>query len=220
ARGGRSRPRNPSVGNVELGGGRFAVAREGRPRRPPRPGAHLEGRPGARLAGRASQPDVEPTLLPRLSGSVGQHLPRSSRLASVGRHAVHGGLHRGRDHGSLSQLADGHPRMRFGWLPFWAKRMDEQAVYVGGVAPLKHAPSEYLTSGRFFCSIERHEGEEMLNYVTRVLGDDVLMYASDYPHSECQFPNSVDNIAKWSSVKPETKRKLLWDNANRLYKQT
>ena len=21
-----------------------------------------------------------------------------------------------------------------------------------------------------------------------------LMYASDYPHSECQFPNSVDNV--------------------------
>ena len=22
----------------------------------------------------------------------------------------------------------------FGWLPFWARRMDEQAAYVGGVA--------------------------------------------------------------------------------------
>jgi predicted TIM-barrel fold metal-dependent hydrolase len=107
----------------------------------------------------------------------------------------------------------------FGWLPFWAKRMDEQAIYVGGVAPLKHTPSEYMTSGRFFCSIERHEGEDMFQYVTGVLGDDVLMYGSDYPHSECQFPNSVDNILKWSSVKPDAKRKLLWDNASRFYKQ-
>ena len=124
-------------------------------------------------------------------------------------------------------IMDRYPSLRmgilecgFGWLPFWAKRMDEQAIYVGGVAPLKHAPSEYMTSGRFFCSIERHEGEEMFNYVTSVLGDDILMYASDYPHSECQFPNSVDNIVKWSNVTPATKRKLLWDNANRLYKQT
>ena len=45
-----------------------------------------------------------------------------------------------------------------------------------------------MTSGRFFCSIEHHEGEDMLEVVTRFLGDDVLMYASDYPHSECQFP--------------------------------
>ena len=39
-------------------------------------------------------------------------------------------------------------------------------------------------------------------------------------HSECQFPNSVDNILKWSSVKPETRQKLLWDNASRFYKRT
>ena len=99
-------------------------------------------------------------------------------------------------------------------------RMDEQAGYVGGTAVLKHRPSEYLTGGRFFSSIERHEGEEMFNMVSQFLGDHVLMYASDYPHSECQFPNSVDNILCWSSLKPDTKRQLLWDNASRFYKQT
>jgi len=124
-------------------------------------------------------------------------------------------------------IMDRYPSLRmgilecgFGWLPFWSKRMDEQAVYVRGIAPLKHAPSEYVTSGRFFCSIERHEGEDLFAYVTSVLGDDVLMYASDYPHSECQFPDSVDNILRWSSLKPDTRRKLLWDNAARFYKQT
>jgi predicted TIM-barrel fold metal-dependent hydrolase len=108
----------------------------------------------------------------------------------------------------------------FGWLPFWAKRMDEQASYVGGTAPLKQAPSEYLSSGRFFCSLEMHEGEEMFQHVTSFLGDDVLMYASDYPHSECHFPDSVDHVLGWSSLKPETRQKLLWDNAVRFYKQT
>jgi predicted TIM-barrel fold metal-dependent hydrolase len=108
----------------------------------------------------------------------------------------------------------------FGWLPFWARRLDEQAVYVGGTAPLKQRPSEYMASGRFFCSIEHHEGEDMLNYVTQFLGDDLLMYASDYPHSECQFPNSVDNILAWRSLKGDAKRKLLWDNAARFFKQT
>jgi predicted TIM-barrel fold metal-dependent hydrolase len=49
---------------------------------------------------------------------------------------------------------------------------------------------------------------------------DRYVYASDYPHSECQFPNSVDNVLRWSSLKPDTKRKLLWDNAARFYKQT
>jgi predicted TIM-barrel fold metal-dependent hydrolase len=108
----------------------------------------------------------------------------------------------------------------FGWLPFWARRMDEQAVYVGGTAPLKHRPSDYITGGRFFCSIERQEGEDMFNTVAGFLGDGVLMYASDYPHSECQFPNSVGNIMAWSSLSGETRRKLFWDNANRFFKQT
>ena len=123
-------------------------------------------------------------------------------------------------------ILDRYPRLRmgtlecgFGWLPFWAKRMDEQAVYVGGIAPLKHAPSEYLTSGRVFCTIERHEGEDLFNYVTSVFGDGLLMWASDYPHSECQFPDSLDNILRWSSLPPDTRRKLLWDNATHFYKQ-
>ncbi len=108
----------------------------------------------------------------------------------------------------------------FGWLPFWARRLDEQAVYVGGIAPLKHKPSEYMASGRFFCSIEHHEGEDMFAHVTQFLGDDLLMYASDYPHSECQFPDSVDNILAWQSLKPDTKKKLLSGNADRFFKQT
>jgi hypothetical protein len=57
-----------------------------------------------------------------------------------------------------------------------------------------------MMSGRFFCSIEHHEGEDMFEHVTKFLGDDVLMYASDYPHSECQFPDSVSNILEWSSL--------------------
>jgi uncharacterized protein len=124
-------------------------------------------------------------------------------------------------------IMDRYPNLRmgilecgFGWLPFWARRMDEQAGYVGGTTPLKHRPSDYLSGGRFFCSIERHEGEDMFNVVTQFLGDDVLMYASDYPHAECQFPNSVDNVLRWSSLKPDETRKLLWDNAIRFYKQT
>jgi predicted TIM-barrel fold metal-dependent hydrolase len=98
--------------------------------------------------------------------------------------------------------------------------MDEQAVYGGGVASLMMKPSEYPTSGRFFSSIERKEGEDMFDHVTRFLGDGVLMYASDYPHSECQFRDSIGNILAWRSLKPDTKKKLPWDNAARFFKQS
>ncbi len=60
----------------------------------------------------------------------------------------------------------------------------------------------------------------MYNAVTQFLGDGVLMYASDYPHSECQFPQSIDNILAWSSLAADTRKKLRWDNASRFFKQT
>jgi len=123
-------------------------------------------------------------------------------------------------------VLDRYPNLRFGtlecgfgWLPFWGRRMDEQYAYVGSTQQLKVKPSKYLSSGRFFCSIERQEGEDMYHHVTGFLGDDVLMYASDYPHSECQFPESIDNILAWQSLSSEQRKKLLWDNANRFYRQ-
>jgi predicted TIM-barrel fold metal-dependent hydrolase len=49
-----------------------------------------------------------------------------------------------------------------------------------------------------------------------VIGEDVLMYASDYPHSESHFPKSVELVLGWNMSK-ERKQKLFWDNATRFY---
>ena len=60
----------------------------------------------------------------------------------------------------------------FGWLPHWAKRMDDQVEYMGYVSSsLKKKPSEYLTGGRFFCSIVLHEGAEVARMVNELMGD-------------------------------------------------
>ena len=49
------------------------------------------------------------------------------------------------------------------------------------------------------------------------LGDDILMYASDYPHAECKFPDSPAVVQGWTSIGPETMRKFMWDNAVRFF---
>jgi hypothetical protein len=41
-------------------------------------------------------------------------------------------------------------------------------------------------------------------------------YASDYPHGESHFPESVSIVLDWV-MDAERKRKLLWDNAIRFY---
>jgi predicted TIM-barrel fold metal-dependent hydrolase len=104
-----------------------------------------------------------------------------------------------------------------GWLPFWSRRLDDQAQYVGGVPELEHTIGEQLTDGRFFSSIEMAEGEDMIQTVIDYMGSDVLMYASDYPHLECRFPNSVDHFLSWEALADDVKRKMLWDTPVRFY---
>ena len=108
----------------------------------------------------------------------------------------------------------------FGWLPHWAVRMDDQLIYVGYCNEnLKYKPSEYIKSGRFFCSIEMHEGPEMVKMFTELLGDNILMLGTDYPHAESRFPESVDRVLEWrkTGISDDQMRKILWDNAVAFY---
>ena len=104
-----------------------------------------------------------------------------------------------------------------GWLPFWVRRMDDQYDYVGFTAKLQHKISDYVMGGRFCASIEMVEDEDMIKMVMDFLGDGVLMYASDYPHAECKFPDSAARVLGWKSIPAASKRKLMWDNAIRFF---
>jgi predicted TIM-barrel fold metal-dependent hydrolase len=127
-----------------------------------------------------------------------------------------------------SGLMDQYPNLRysilesgFGWLPFWTKRMQDQITYMGYVNEhLQHTMDEYMTGGRFFAGIVIHEGEEMVRMVTELMGDGVLMFGSDYPHSESRFPDSVDIVMGWQSLGAEAMRKLMWDNSVNCYRIT
>jgi predicted TIM-barrel fold metal-dependent hydrolase len=74
-----------------------------------------------------------------------------------------------------------------------------------------------MAGGRFFCSIVIHEGPEMVEMVNRLLGDHVLMFGSDYPHSESRFPESVDKVLGWENLTLEAVQKLMWDNPVRAF---
>jgi predicted TIM-barrel fold metal-dependent hydrolase len=73
-----------------------------------------------------------------------------------------------------------------------------------------------VCGGRYFQSIEIPEGARLTNAVADLVGDHVLMYASDYPHGESHFPESAGLVLNWDMAEAR-KRKLLWDNAARLY---
>ena len=123
-----------------------------------------------------------------------------------------------------SGLMDRYPKLRIGtleaghgWLPFWMARLDEHARTIRSEIPnIKMLPSEYVLSGRYFQSIEIPEGLKLTNAVMDLVGEDVLMYASDYPHGESHFPESVGMVLDWDMPRAR-KNKLFWDNALKLY---
>lgn len=129
----------------------------------------------------------------------------------------------------LSGLLDEYQNLRIGfaecsggWLPSWLVRLEGQADYLAPTLPeLKHSPVEYAQNGKVFCGIELYEGEAIARSVIEAIGDDAIMYQSDYPHDQCMFPESPDVVLGWESALGEkTMRKLMSENAERCFRLT
>lgn len=131
----------------------------------------------------------------------------------------------------ISGMLDKYPNLNVGvvetghgWLPNFIHRLDKQIRFVGGdtVPPeLQHTPMEFVQQGRVFCGIEAFEGPTITKAVIDILGDQVLMYESDFPHPECSFPNSTDNVIAWKDMIGDTAtRKLMGENAERFLRLT
>jgi len=121
-------------------------------------------------------------------------------------------------------VMDRYPKLRIGtleaghsWLPFWMTRMDEHArSHSKALPPLKMKPGDYVLNGNYYQSIEMSEGEKLTKSVIDFIGEDVLMYASDYPHAESWYPKSVETVMAWD-MPQHMKQKLFWDNAVKYY---
>ena len=103
-----------------------------------------------------------------------------------------------------------------GWVPYWMDRMDEEYEKRESEAPLlKAKPSEYMTRGNWFYAAEPEEST--LPYVIDRIGDDKIVFASDYPHWDGMFPYVISTIRERKDISEESKRKFLGENAKTLY---
>ena len=103
-----------------------------------------------------------------------------------------------------------------GWVPYWLERLDEHVEVLGSMVPrLKKKPSEYFADGRIYVTFEPEE--RTLPYVLETLGEDQFLFASDYPHFDCMFPNAVKHVAERQDLTDGQKRKVLCENAARLF---
>ena len=103
-----------------------------------------------------------------------------------------------------------------GWLPYWLSRIDEHYEARPEEAPLlKAKPSETFASGRIIVSFEADD--DMLPYCMQRYGDDMWVFAADYPHWDMKWPNATNELKERTDLSDEQKRKVLFDNINRFY---
>jgi hypothetical protein len=127
----------------------------------------------------------------------------------------------------MSGVLDRFPRLRIAfleagasWVPFLMDRMDRSyrarrfEQYVGAV---RNRPSEYVKSGRLFFGAD--PSESTLGHVRDTIGDQVLLFSSDFPH-EVNADGCREEIAELrrrEDLTDEAKRRLFAGNARRLY---
>lgn len=113
-----------------------------------------------------------------------------------------------------------HPKLKVaflecysGWVSFLLHRMDN-AVEKGRHALIsKLKPSEYFKRQ---CWIST-EAEKELPMIVELVGDDNIVYSTDYPHGDSEYPRAVEEFLEMPGISARTKKKILWDNCARLY---
>lgn len=122
----------------------------------------------------------------------------------------------------MGGVLERHPKLRAvflesgcGWLPHWLERMDEHMQAWGHcIAPLPLTPTEYFQRQ---CFISADPGERMIESVARLVGQDVLVFASDYPHPDAIAENIVGRVADREELDARLKEKILYRNARRCF---
>jgi predicted TIM-barrel fold metal-dependent hydrolase len=102
------------------------------------------------------------------------------------------------------------------WLPWWLERIEEhfEVARWNEVAGLSLSPTEYFKRN---CYVSTDADERLLYQVIEVLGDDRILFPTDYPHPDAKYPGVVDSFLDLPRVGEESKRKILWDNAVAFY---
>ena len=104
-----------------------------------------------------------------------------------------------------------------GWIPFVLESLDYEWAETGshGEQALAMKPSEYFKRHIYGCFwFEKTAPTRLIDQV----GEDNVLFETDFPHPTCLYPNVQEHIAEISAGWSETrKRKILQDNAAALY---
>ena len=100
------------------------------------------------------------------------------------------------------------------WLPYMLDRMDEEYEDRFHQLNLSMKPSELWRRHGY----STYQHEPSVAAMVPLIGEDTIMWGSDYPHPDGIWPDSQKWIAKdLGAVSPAVQRKILCENAGKLY---
>jgi predicted TIM-barrel fold metal-dependent hydrolase len=102
---------------------------------------------------------------------------------------------------------------RLGWVPFWLESCDLwYQRHIGwaqdylGVKPLPRRPSDYVREHIYFSVQYERVAVELRHH----LGVGKIMFATDFPHIECEWPRSKPLIDQIYADVPEDEKQRMW----------
>lgn len=125
----------------------------------------------------------------------------------------------------MGGVLERHPKLRVvhlesgaGWAAFWLDRLaaSVQGGFRGLEIPgLKLTPTEYFQRQ---CYISADQDDPGIKQVIDILGDDNIVTATDFAHPEGRrYVSAVKELLELPGIPAPSKRKIMWDNALKLY---
>ena len=127
----------------------------------------------------------------------------------------------------ISGMFDRHPGLKFvsvesgmGWIPFILETIDYEVLENAPeqFRKFKRKPSEYFKH-HWYATWWFERSRNHLQALFDAVGEDNVLFETDFPHPTCLYPKPLDVIAEQvATLRPETRRKVLGENAQKLYR--
>jgi uncharacterized protein len=114
------------------------------------------------------------------------------------------------------------PTLRFihveadaGWVPYWLQRMDQHYEFVGSTEhPTMTMPPQSYFRRNFYVACRGDE--RTLPSVVALVGDDRLLFHTDYPHSDATWPGGLHALEA-QPISAESRARIFWANGARAF---
>jgi predicted TIM-barrel fold metal-dependent hydrolase len=127
----------------------------------------------------------------------------------------------------VSGMFDRHPHLKLvsvesgiGWIPFILETVNYELPEnaPAQAAELSRPPGEYFKD-HWYATMWFETNGGNLQALVDAVGEDNIMFETDFPHPTCLFPNPLGIVAeKFDALTESSRRKILGENAIKLYR--